>query len=42
MLRIHPLQQFFGHCDPAMEEALHDVPLYREFARSKIQRSLSF
>jgi transposase, IS5 family len=33
MLRIHLLQQFFGHCDPAMEEALHDIPLYREFAR---------
>jgi len=26
------LQQFFDHCDPAMEEALHDIPLYREFA----------
>ena len=33
MLRIHLLQQFFGHCDPAMEEALHDIPLYREFAK---------
>jgi IS5 family transposase len=33
MLRIHLLQQFFGHSDPAMEEALHDIPLYREFAR---------
>jgi len=33
MLRIHLLQQFFGLSDPAMEEALHDVPLYREFAR---------
>lgn len=31
MLRIHFLQQWFGHSDPAMEEALHDVPLYREF-----------
>ena len=31
MLRIHLLQQFFGHSDPAMEEALHDIPLYREF-----------
>ena len=29
MLRIHLLQQFFGHSDPAMEEALHDIPLYR-------------
>jgi IS5 family transposase len=33
MLRIHLLQQFFGHSDPAMEEHLHDIPLYREFAK---------
>lgn len=33
MLRIHLLQQFFGHSDPAMEEALHDIPLYREFSQ---------
>ena len=32
MLRIHYLQQWFGLSDPAMEEGLHDVPLYREFA----------
>ena len=32
MLRIHLLQQFFGHSDPAMEEALHDIPPYQEFA----------
>ena len=32
MLRIHYLQQWFGLSDPAMEEALHDVPLFREFA----------
>jgi len=32
MLRIHFLQQWFGLSDPAMEEALHDIPLYREFA----------
>jgi IS5 family transposase len=31
MLRVHLLQQWFGLSDPAMEEALHDVPLYREF-----------
>ena len=34
MLRILLLQQFFGHFDPAMEEALHDIPLYREFAQA--------
>jgi IS5 family transposase len=33
MLRIHYFQQWFGLSDPAMEEALHDVPLYREFAK---------
>ncbi len=33
MLRIHFMQQWFGLSDPAMEEALHDVPLYCEFAR---------
>ena len=32
ILRIHYLQQWFGLSDPAMEESLHDVPLYREFA----------
>ena len=32
MLRIHYLQQWFGLSDPAMEEALRDVPLHREFA----------
>ena len=33
MLRIHFLQQWFGLSAPAMEEALHDVSLYCEFAR---------
>jgi len=32
MLRIHFMQQWFGLGDPAMEEALHDVPLYCQFA----------
>ena len=32
MLRLHFMQQWFGLSDPAMEEALHDVPQYREFA----------
>ncbi len=27
MLRIHYLQQWFGLSDPAMEEALHDIPI---------------
>jgi IS5 family transposase len=32
MLRLHFMQQWFTLSDPAMEEALHDVPLFREFA----------
>ena len=32
MLRIHFLQQWFTLSDPAMEEALHDVYVCREFA----------
>lgn len=32
MLRIHLMQQWFGYSDPAMEEALHDMPLLRGFA----------
>jgi len=32
MLRIHFMQQWFTLSDPSMEEALHDVPLFREFA----------
>ncbi len=31
MLRIHFLQQWFGLSDMAMEEALFDTPLYRDF-----------
>ena len=33
MLRIYDLQQWFCLSDPAMEEALHDTPLFREFAK---------
>lgn len=32
MLRIHFMQQWFNLSDPAMEDALHDVPLFRDFA----------
>jgi IS5 family transposase len=32
MLRIHFMQQWFTLSDPAMEEALHDVPVFRDFA----------
>ena len=32
MLRIHFMQQWFTLSDPAMEEALHDTPMFRDFA----------
>ena len=32
MLRIHFMPQWFTLRDPSMEEALHDVPLSRDFA----------
>ena len=38
MLRIHFLQQWFNLSDRAMEEGLHDVPLFRDFAGLDIGR----
>ncbi|SIO49236.1 Transposase domain [Burkholderia sp. GAS332] len=32
MLQIHFMQQWRGLSDPAMEEALYDIPLYLDFA----------
>ena len=32
MLRVHCLQHWYGYSDPAMEEALHDIPVLRRFA----------
>jgi len=32
ILRIHFMQQWFGYSDRAMEEALYDIPLLRDFA----------
>ncbi len=32
LLRIHFMQQWFKFSDPAMQEALHDVPAFRGFA----------
>lgn len=31
MLRVHFIQQWFTLSNPAMEEVLHDVLLFREF-----------
>ena len=32
LLRVHFLQQWFSLADEAVEEALHDIPVYRAFA----------
>ena len=32
LLRIHFMHQWFTLSDPAMEEALHDMPLFLDFA----------
>ncbi len=32
-LRIHLLQQWYALSDPAMEEALHEIPTLRRFAQ---------
>lgn len=32
MLRVHFMQQWFGYADPAMEEALWEMPVLRRFA----------
>jgi len=32
MLRVHFLQHWYGYSDPAMEDALHDMPILRRFA----------
>ena len=37
LLRIHFMQQWFTLSDLAMEEALFDVPLYREFAQLDVR-----
>ncbi|MBX5857181.1 IS5 family transposase [Pseudomonas aeruginosa] len=33
MLRVHYVQQWFALSDPAMEEALQDMPVFREFTK---------
>jgi IS5 family transposase len=40
MLRVHFMQRWFGLSDPAMEEALHDVPPCREFSGLERVRSI--
>ncbi|GGM31190.1 hypothetical protein GCM10009425_47300 [Pseudomonas asuensis] len=38
MLRVHLLQNWFGYSDPAMEEALYETPLLRQFAGLNLER----
>ena len=32
MLRVHMMQNWFGYSDPAMEEALYETTILRQFA----------
>ena len=38
MLRVHLLQNWFGYSDPAMEEALYETTLLRQFAGLSLER----
>ena len=38
MLRIHLLQNWFGYSDPAMEEALYETTILRQFAGLGLER----
>ncbi|MFC4860593.1 IS5 family transposase [Pseudomonas sp. MAHUQ-62] len=38
MLRVHLLQNWFGYSDPAMEEALYETTLLRQFAGLSLAR----
>ena len=38
MLRVHLLQNWFGYSDPAMEEALYETTILRQFAGLHLER----
>lgn len=38
VLRIHLMQNWFGYSDPAMEEALYETTILRQFARLSLDR----
>lgn len=38
MLRVHLLQNWFGYSDPAMEEALYETTILRQFADLDLNR----
>jgi IS5 family transposase len=38
ILRVHLLQNWFGYSDPAMEEALYEITILRQFAGLSLER----
>ncbi|MHB0763697.1 IS5 family transposase [Stutzerimonas sp. NM35] len=38
MLRVHLMQNWFGYSDPAMEEALYEITILRQFAGLSLER----
>ncbi len=38
MLRVHLMQSWFGYSDPAMEEALYETTIQRQFAELNLER----
>ncbi len=38
MMRVHLLQNWFGYSDPAMEEALYETTILRQFAGLNLER----
>ncbi len=39
MLRVHLMQNWFGYSDPAMEEALYETTILRQFAGLSLERT---
>lgn len=37
MLRVHLMQNRFGYSDPAMEEALYETTILRQFSRLSLE-----
>ena len=38
MLRVHLMHKWFGYSDPAMEEALYETTILRQFAGLSLER----
>ncbi|MCF5710119.1 IS5/IS1182 family transposase, partial [Pseudomonas syringae] len=38
MLRVHLMQNWFGYSDPAMEEALYETTILRQFSGLSLER----